>query len=108
MHEVRPDGTVIASYCDFCRARFGDAAMVEGHQGSLICLSCLTVAYAEVALGGGGQEHAGKRCTLCLEERSQAQWESPAAGGARACLRCIRQAATALEKDPETGWRRPG
>src|SRR5262249_62346842 len=108
MHDVRPDGTVIASYCDFCRARFGEAPMIEGHQGSLMCLSCLTVAYADVALAGGGHENTGKKCTMCLEERQQPQWQSPAQAEARVCLRCIKQAATALEKDPEVGGRRPG
>ena len=78
MHEVQPDGTVIASYCDFCRAKFEDQAMIEGHQGSLMCLSCLTVAYADVSLAGGGHENVGKKCTMCLEERRQPQWQSPA------------------------------
>lgn len=107
MHQTRPDGTVIASLCDFCRASFADEAMIEGHQGSLICLKCLSAAYTDVVLAGGGAELAGSACTMCLEERKQPQWASPLHPEARICLRCIKQSATALEKDPEMGWRRP-
>lgn len=111
MHTTRPDGSLIESTCDFCGRIWdpqGAELMIEGHQGSLICLKCLTVAYAEVSVQGGGAQHRGRRCTLCLEDRDQPQWESPVNAGAHACLRCIRQAATALEKDPDSGWRRPG
>ena len=107
MHKTHPDGTVIESLCDFCGARFEDEPMIQGHQGSLICLRCLSVAYADVVHFGGGHEGAGMRCTMCLEDRKQAQWESPVREGARICLRCIKQGATALEKDPESGWKRP-
>lgn len=108
MHQTNPDGTVIESRCDFCGAVFNDQPMIEGHQGSLLCLKCLTIAYADLALGGGGHEHTGAKCTMCLEERKQPQWQSPVIETARACLRCVKQAATALEKDPEVGWKRPG
>lgn len=107
MHQTRPDGTVIASLCDFCRARFEDAPMIEGHQGSLLCLKCLSAAYTDVVLAGGGAEESGGKCTMCLEEREQPQWRSPLYEEARLCLRCIKQSATALEKDNESGWTRP-
>lgn len=115
MHETKPDGTVIASRCDFCRAvyadydsqTFAESPMIEGHQGSLICLKCLSAAYTDLVLAGGGTEHQGKKCTMCLEERKQVEWESPLHPEARVCLRCLKQAATALEKDPESGWKRP-
>jgi hypothetical protein len=107
VHDTRPDGTVIASYCDFCRASFDDHPMIEGHQGSLLCLNCLSAAYTDVVLAGGGTERAGGTCTMCLESRDQPQWKSPAVEGPRLCLRCIKQSATALEKDPEVGWKRP-
>jgi hypothetical protein len=115
MHRTNPDGTVASSHCDFCTRVWdpeGDEIMIEGHQGSLICLKCLSIAYADVSLAGGGFEHQHKKCTMCLEERAQPQWESPieadGAAPARICLRCIKQAATALEKDPDSGWKRPG
>lgn len=110
MHKTRPDGSLIESTCDFCGRVWdpeGSELMIEGHHGSLICLKCLSLAYADVALHGGGFEHQGKPCTMCLEERNQPEWESPVVEGSRVCLRCIKQAATALEKDPETGWKRP-
>ena len=111
MHQTNPDGTLIASYCDFCRGRWdpaGSDLMIEGHKGSLICLKCLSTAFRSIVLGGEGVEHKGKSCTLCIEERAQVEWESPAYPEARICLRCVKQAATALEKDPESGWKRPG
>jgi len=111
MHQTRPDGSLIASFCDFCGKQWdpvGEEIMVEGHQGSLICLKCLTTAYTSVVLHKDGEEHKGKSCVVCLEERDQPQWESPVNEGKRVCLRCIKQAATALEKDPESGWKRPG
>ncbi|MBX3358347.1 MAG: hypothetical protein KF745_07955 [Phycisphaeraceae bacterium] len=106
MHTTTPDGTVIESRCDFCSALYGENIMIEGHQGSLLCLKCLTAAYTDLVLAGGGDANRGRKCTMCLEERSQPQWESPATS-ACVCLRCIKQSATALEKDGESGWARP-
>ena len=81
--------------------------MIEGHKGSLLCMKCLSAAFAAVVHHGAGEDQRGKTCTMCIEERSQVQWESPVVDDKRVCLRCIKQAATALEKDPETGWKRP-
>jgi hypothetical protein len=110
MHRTHPDGRLIDSACDFCRRTWdpeGSEIMIEGHQGSLICLKCLSAAYRYLSIEKGGEENQGKACTLCLEDRDQPEWESPIDPDKRACLRCIKQAATALEKDPETGWKRP-
>ncbi|HYE02372.1 MAG TPA: hypothetical protein VD963_03950 [Phycisphaerales bacterium] len=94
--------------CDFCRRSWSEERpMVEGHRGSLLCAACLTVAYTHVVVAGGGEELRGSGCTLCLEERDQPQWQSPMYPEARACLRCIKQAATVLEKDPDAPWTRP-
>lgn len=111
MHTTNKNGIVIESSCDFCSRvwdQSGTEIMVEGHQGSLICLKCLSAAYAAVVLHGDGKGNLGKLCTMCLEERNQPEWESPVNDGKRICLRCMKQSATALEKDPETGWKRPG
>lgn len=111
MHQTAPDGSVIASFCDFCRRRWeieGEEIMIEGHQGSLICTRCLSAAYTDLVLAGGGFENQGKKCTLCLEERDQPEWESPVEEASHVCMRCLKQASTALEKDPESGWKRPG
>lgn len=98
--------------CDFCRRAWdGAASMVEGHQGSLICGTCLSVAYRALVLEQGETveptpDH-GPRCTMCLEHREQSFWRSPMHDEALACERCVRQAAQALEKDPDSGWRKP-
>lgn len=110
MHQTNPDGSLIASFCDYCGKRWdpeGVDLMIEGHQGSLICLNCLSAAYASVVLHAAGEDLKGKLCTMCLEERDQVQWASPVNEDKRICLRCIKQASTALEKDPESGWKRP-
>jgi len=110
MHKTNPDGSLIASFCDYCARQWdpeGTELMIEGHQGSLICLKCLNTAFASVVLHSGGTENSGKTCAMCLEERDQPEWASPIEESKRICLRCIKQAATALEKDPESGWKRP-
>lgn len=110
VHTTAPDGSLISSSCDFCSRTWdpeGTELMIEGHQGSLICLKCLSAAYASVVNQKMGGELAGSMCLMCLEERAQPEWQSPVNDAARVCLRCIKQAATALEKDKETGWTRP-
>jgi len=94
--------------CDFCgRAWDGAFPLVEGHKGSLICGSCLTVAYAEVVHAGASSAAEGYRCTMCLEFREDAGWQSPVRGEAAVCARCLRQAGAKLEKDPDWDWVRP-
>lgn len=110
MHKTRPDGTLISSACDFCAQDWNPAGtelVIEGHQGSLICTRCLTIAFASLVHAKLGEDQRGKGCTLCLEERDQPQWQSPVRDEARACLRCIRQAASAMENDEESGWTKP-
>ena len=82
--------------------------MVEGHQGSLICGSCLTIAYTQLGLNESPDLDAVPNCTMCLEERSQPGWQSPIDENTVVCLRCIKQSATVFEKDPDNSWRRPG
>lgn len=108
MHRTHPDGTVISSHCDFCDTRFEDAAMIEGHQGSLLCGKCLSAAWMELGVLKGGQANTGAKCTMCLENRNESQWRSPMNEQASVCIRCVRMAATAFERDPDTGWKRPG
>lgn len=109
MHDPTQEGTPAFFICDFCRRPWSeDRPMVEGHQGSLICGPCLTVAYAELALNESPSIATGATCTMCLEERKQPAWRSPMFDEAIICLRCVKQSATTLEKDEESGWRRPG
>jgi hypothetical protein len=92
--------------CDFCGHEWSDALpMVEGHQGSCICGTCLSAAYRAVVLSAPPAQ-AAARCTLCLEQRDEPTWQAPAAP-ATACRRCVRQSAAVLAKDPDLGWRKP-
>ncbi|HLO41980.1 MAG TPA: hypothetical protein VK176_13220 [Phycisphaerales bacterium] len=109
MHDETAEGNAFFK-CDFCLKPWAeDRPMVEGHRGSLICGPCLTVAYAEVVLHQmSTQPPEGAVCTLCLEPRKDPHWRSPVRPDAHACLRCIKQSARVFEKDPESGWKRPG
>ncbi|HVZ93108.1 MAG TPA: hypothetical protein VG797_01215 [Phycisphaerales bacterium] len=95
--------------CDFCRGVWVEGLpMVEGHQGSLICGKCLTVAYAEIVNQAKPSAPEGYTCIMCLEERPDPGWRSPLHDEAMICARCIRQAAGALVKDKDSGWKKPG
>lgn len=116
MHDPAREGTPEFFVCDFCAQPWSeDRPMVEGHKGSLICASCLAVAYRSLALDGmpsllpqaGEHPWGGLTCALCLEERGQPAWRSPVREEALVCLRCVKQSATTLEKDPDSGWKRP-
>jgi len=94
--------------CDFCTAVWTeDRPMVEGHHGSVICGSCLSVACASILIAGRDDGAPGCTCTMCLEERSDPAWRSPLRDEAIVCRRCVRLAARQLERDPDFGWRRP-
>ncbi len=109
-------------WCDFCRRAWTeDIPMLEGHEGSLICGRCLTLAYADLVLHDApsvpaatdapGAPRSGDpdrpKCVMCLEHRRDPMWRSPTHEDMLACLRCVKQAATTLEKDPDFGWKRP-
>lgn len=120
--------------CDFCRREWdGSFPMVEGHQGSLICGDCLTLAYraavlaAKDAPGNDGDQEideaqagvageagaanpagAAAKCALCLEHRAGPRWASPGHPESVVCARCIKQSAGTLAKDKDWGWQRPG
>jgi hypothetical protein len=109
--------------CDFCGQHWAeDRPMMEGHKGSLICGRCLAVAWRAVAVENAGvvvPEHIA--CALCLLNKSGDYWQSPLRvavvgdavdtspePGACACRWCIEKSAGMLEKDPSSGWKRPG
>lgn len=83
--------------------------MIEGHHGSCICGVCLRMAYASVHLGGCDDAVAGTaaKCTMCLEERTDPCFRSPAYPDALICLRCIKMGAKALARDPDSNWTTP-
>ncbi len=94
--------------CDFCRRAWdGTFPMVEGHEGSLICGRCLTVAYTEVVLNDSGSAPEGSKCMLCLEKREDPSWQSPTHEEAVVCRRCLKQGAGRLHKDPDWEWTKP-
>lgn len=94
--------------CDFSLKPWdGSSPMVEGHQGSLISGDCLARAYTDVVLGARSTAPPGSTCTMCLEQRDQNAWQSPANPEAIICERCIRQSATTLDKDPDWEWTKP-
>lgn len=107
MHDPTAEGPAFFK-CDFCRAPWtDDNPMVEGHQGSLICARCLTVAYVDIVHSGAPAMPDGGACTMCLEERKDACWRSPVYEDAVICRRCVKQSSTVLEKDDEFTWTRP-
>ncbi len=103
--------------CDFCHREWTeDVPMIEGHRGSCLCGRCLSVACAEIVHGRGGPD-ADYTCTMCLEAAGdraalgrggEPGWRSPLRPEAAVCRRCVELAAKALEKDPDSGWTRPG
>ncbi len=107
MQREEPDGVVIS--CDFCGTDWdGEAAMVEGHHGSVICLECLKKALAEAAPGEGKY-----KCTLCLRFNippAMPRWSHAARPQALVCQDCLHQAAKAMSKAPHVDWQwqKPG
>lgn len=92
--------------CDFCAAPWAEGVpLVEGHRGAVVCGTCLTNAYRALVLESRGTASPGEDCRLCLERRNEIMWLG--ATGASACLRCVRQSAGVLAKDPDYGWKRP-
>lgn len=96
--------------CDFClRCWAAERPMVEGHRGSLICAPCLNAAYHELVLDKGGKPiPEGQTCSLCLSHNETPHWRSPSMeAGPVICLTCTKRSGAILEKDPESGWKRP-
>ncbi len=96
--------------CDFCHQPWSDSRpMVEGHQGSLICSNCLSIAYSEtVHLNQGSPTTQDEKCLLCLENNRQGpHWRSPMFNESIACIRCLKQSAGVLQKDPDFQWQKP-
>lgn len=94
--------------CDFCRREWtDDLPVIEGHQGSIFCGHCIATAYRSVILNKESTAAPGYTCTMCLENRPDPGWSSPAYPGASVCRRCINQAAAVLSKDKDHDWSKP-
>jgi len=105
-----PNNMLVSDFlCDFSgRAWDGAFPLVEGHQGSLISGDCLTLAYQSLVLGGDTDlAEPGYTCTMCLEQRDDPAWQSPARPEAVICRRCVKQSAGRLHKDPDWDWHKP-
>ncbi len=96
--------------CDFCHSSWTlDRPFIEGHQGACICGVCLTTAYRAICLAHCDDAISGvpTRCTMCLEDRSDACFRSPAFPESVICTRCIAMAAKALARDADSAWTVP-
>lgn len=104
--------------CDFCGLEWADdRPMVEGHRGACICGSCLTRAYEWSATPQAVEtapvspqptDAPAPMCALCREDRAEPMWTGAGSPPALACRRCVRQSAAVLQKDADSGWKRPG
>ena len=95
--------------CDFCHREWDkDIPMVEGHRGSCICGKCLRIAWDSVINGEMNDAIENCNCTMCLEQRSDPFFRSPAWPEAFICRRCIRLTAQALRKNDDSDWDAPG
>lgn len=108
MQRQVPDGIIIS--CDFCGTDWDEVrAMVEGHKGSVLCLTCLEKALADAAPADEQFD-----CTLCLQHRDAGfrRWTHPNPepseglnADAHLCWDCIRLAAKTFHKDKEVDFR---
>jgi len=113
---MRRDGTNLQAVrmedvlCDFCHSPWTlDRLMIEGHHGSCICGVCIRTAYSATHLAESSDVPAGEsfKCTMCLEERTDNCFRSPAYPDAMICLRCATLGATALARDADSNWALP-
>jgi hypothetical protein len=105
MQRNEADGVVIS--CDFCRVDWdGQAPMVEGHHGSVICLDCLKLALGEAQPGEGKYQ-----CTLCLRINippTLPRWHHAQRPEVLVCQECLHQAARAMHKAPHVNFKWEG
>ncbi len=101
---VKPDDIL----CDFCGtpAWANDTPCVEGHQGSIICGKCLTVAY-ELVINQKQRIETEDQCRMCLEHRDENGWQGAFEPPAIICVRCVKQASGALNKSKHWDWTKP-
>ena len=104
VNDVQPED-ILCDYCGQSAWSDGDPC-IEGHQGSIVCGECLSLAFASLVLNKEGQQ-VELKCRMCLETREGQSWSSEFDNEATICLRCIKQAATALEKSKHWEWSRP-
>ena len=94
--------------CDFCHAVWKeDIPMIEGHRGSCICGKCLRMAWGVVVVNKMNDSSGEATCRMCLQEREDPCYQSPAYEDALICRRCIRMSAHTLQMDDDGEWEMP-
>ncbi len=103
-NNVKPEDIL----CDFCgnTAWANDVPCVEGHQGSIVCGNCLSVAYSELVLAKAG-EPTKEKCRMCLEHRDEPVWNGAIEPIASICRRCTKQSSAVLNKSKQWDWAKP-
>ncbi len=107
-------GFIIIS-CDFCGVDWDEVIpMIEGHRGSVLCLSCMKTALDHLTT-----TESPFACCMCLRElpgdkphwRPQRDPEAALLPGANllavVCESCLNQASGTFSKDPDVDWKRP-
>ena len=94
--------------CDYCAvpAWSENIPCIEGHQGSVICGNCLSIAF-NYAINHKDRIITDQQCRMCLEHRDDNGWEGKIDPVAIICVRCIRQASGALHKSKHWDWTKP-
>ena len=94
--------------CDFCGkpSWASGEPCVEGHQGSIVCGTCLTKAFEELIVAKVEKEAATK-CRMCLEDRDDPFWLGSIEPIAPICKRCVKQSAGVLTKSKHWDWSKP-
>ncbi len=108
MQRQEDDGIVIS--CDFCGTDWDEVRpMIEGHQGSVICLQCL-----RYALEQSEPAPEAFHCVVCLVDKDAGTrcWTHPAPkpspglnSGAVICWDCVRLGAKTFHKDKDVDFR---
>ena len=103
------DGGIVIS-CDFCGVDWDEVIpMIEGHRGSVLCLTCL-----KQAMGSAVPAKEAYDCALCLSNKPGETkcWIHPGAepspglnAEAKLCWDCMRLAAKGFHKDPDVDFR---
>jgi len=102
--QVQPEDIL----CDYCHraAWAAEEPCVEGHQGSIVCGECLTLAYSDLVLQKTERKAIGA-CRMCLEDREDSSWHGIADPTAFICKRCVKQSAGVLQKSTHWDWTKP-
>jgi hypothetical protein len=99
----RTEDDAIVLLCDFCRRDWdGQEPMIEGHHGSILCLSCLKKALVE-----RGPAPAPYTCTMCLKENipvTELRYAPADHPESAVCHDCIKLAAKTFTRSPHTDW----